>query len=57
MADLCIAVDPGFDAMKVVANGIPFKFAFNVVETDERKRTDYHLRPDFMLLRDEQDST
>ena len=29
-----IAVDPGFDSMKVVANVIVFKFPFNVVETD-----------------------
>lgn len=57
MSDLYIAVDPGFDAMKVVANGIPFKFPFNVVETDERKMTDYRLRPDFMLLQDEQGGT
>lgn len=49
---LFIAVDPGFDSMKVVANGIVFKFPFNVVETDERKMTDYRLRDDFMLYQD-----
>lgn len=25
---LLIAIDPGFDAMKVIANGINFKFPF-----------------------------
>ena len=49
MHNLFIAVDPGFDSMKVVANGKVFKFPFNVVETDERKMTDYRLRDDFML--------
>ena len=33
---LLIAIDPGFDAMKVIANGIHFKFPFSAVETDER---------------------
>ena len=51
MKRLFIAVDPGFDSMKVVANGNVFKFPFNVVETDERKMTDYHLRDDFLLFR------
>lgn len=49
MADLFVAVDPGFDSMKVIANGIVFKFPFNVMETDERKMSDYRLRNDFML--------
>ena len=31
MQDLLIAIDPGFDSMKVVANGRVFKFPFNVV--------------------------
>ena len=48
---LFIAVDPGFDSMKVVANGIVFKFPFNVVETDERKMSDYALRNDFLLYK------
>jgi len=52
MQNLYIAVDPGFDTMKVVANGTVFKFPFNVVETDERKMTDYRLRDDFMLYQD-----
>lgn len=49
MQNLFVAIDPGFDSMKVVANGKVFKFPFNVVETDERKMTDYRLRDDFML--------
>lgn len=38
---LLIAIDPGFDSMKVIANGIHFKFPFSAVETDERKMSDY----------------
>lgn len=57
MQDLFIAVDPGFDSMKVVANGKVFKFPFNVVETDERKMTDYRLRDDFILLQKPDGST
>lgn len=57
MTDLFVAVDPGFDSMKVVANGQVFKFPFNVVETDERKMTDYRLRPDFMLYQDNRGAT
>lgn len=54
---LYVAVDPGFDSMKVVANGRVFKFPFNVVSTDERKMTDYHLRDDFILLKKPDGST
>lgn len=54
---LFIAVDPGFDSMKVIANGIAFKFPFNVVETDERKMSDYGLRDDFMLYQTVQGAT
>lgn len=53
MQKLVIAVDPGFDSMKVVANGKLFKFPFNVVETDERKMSDYKLRDSFMLYQDD----
>ncbi len=51
MQTLYVAVDPGFDSMKVIANGKEFKFPFNVVETDERKMSDYALRDDFMLYK------
>lgn len=54
---LFIAVDPGFDSMKVVANGNTFKFPFNVVETNERKLNDYRLRDDFMLMQKDDGST
>ena len=49
MQTLHISLDPGFDSMKVVANGEVFKFPFNVVETDERKMTNVRLRDNFML--------
>ena len=55
--NLYVAVDPGFDSMKVVANGKAFKFPFNVVETDERKMTDYRLRDDFMLYQGREGTT
>lgn len=51
MNPLYIAIDPGFDSLKVIANGIAFKFPFNVVETDERKMSDYALRDDFLLYK------
>jgi len=54
---LFIAVDPGFDSMKVVANGKAFKFPFNVIETNERKMNDYRLRDDFMLMEKDDGST
>lgn len=54
---LHIAIDPGFDSMKVVANGKVFKFPFNAVETDERKISDYGLRDDFILYKDETGTT
>ena len=49
---LLIAIDPGFDAMKVIANGINFKFPFCAVETDERKMSDYGGRNGFILYKD-----
>ena len=48
MSQLRIGVDVGFDHLKVIANGRAFKFPFNVVETDERKLTEYALRDDFL---------
>lgn len=51
MAQLRIAVDPGFDHMKVIANEKAFKFPFNVVETGERKLTEYALREDFLMYK------
>lgn len=57
MPKLCIAIDPGFDSMKVVANGQVFKFPFNVVETDERNMSDYGLRDDFLLYKSKTGTT
>lgn len=54
---LYIAVDPGFDSMKVIANGKAFKFPFNAIETNERKMNDYRLRDDFMLIQRNDGST
>lgn len=48
---LTIAIDPGFDSIKVMANGVAFKIPFNVVETDERKRSDYAINDKFLLYR------
>ena len=53
MQDLFIAIDPGFDTIKVAANGKVFKFPFAVVETDERKMNDYNLRDSFLCHKDE----
>lgn len=52
MQDLYIAIDPGFDTVKVAANGKVFKFPFAVVETDERKMSDYNLRDTFLCHKD-----
>lgn len=49
---LLISIDPGFDSLKVIANGKHFKFPFNAVETDERKMSDYGSRKNFMLYKD-----
>lgn len=49
---LLIAIDPGFDSMKVIANGMHFKFPFSAVETDERKMSDYGGRCGFILYKD-----
>lgn len=57
MQDLFIAIDPGFDTIKVAANGRVFKFPFAVVETDERKMNDYNLRDSFLCHKDEHGTT
>lgn len=54
---LLIAIDPGFDSMKVIANGQAFKFPFSAVETDERKMSDYGNRNGFILYKDESGAT
>ena len=54
---LLIAIDPGFDSMKVIANGVHFKFPFSAVETDERKMSDYGGRKGFILYKDRSGAT
>lgn len=54
---LLLAIDPGFDSVKIVANGKIFKFPFNAVETDERKMSDYGSRKGFVLYKDENGAT
>lgn len=54
---LLISLDPGFDSMKVIANGNNFKFPFVARETDERKLSDYGDRQDFILYKDEAGAT
>lgn len=55
--NLLISIDPGFDSMKVVANGRVFKFPFNAVSTDERKINDYGIRNGLILYKDETGAT
>lgn len=54
---LFVSIDPGFDNMKVIANGQHYKFPFNAVETDERKMSDYGRRDGFILYKDESGTT
>lgn len=54
---LLIAIDPGFDSMKVIANGRHFKFPFSAAETDERKMSDYGGRNGFILYKDAHGAT
>ena len=54
---LFVSIDPGFDNMKVIANGQHYKFPFNAVETDERKMSDYGRRHGFILYKDESGTT
>ena len=54
---LFVSIDPGFDNMKVIANGQHYKFPFNAVETDERKMSDYGRRNGFILYKDESGTT
>lgn len=57
MTKLILAIDPGFDSLKVVANGKTFKIPFNVIETDERKMDEYAIRDDFLLYKDHRGTT
>lgn len=57
MTSLMLAIDPGFDSLKIVANGKTFKIPFNVMEIDERKMSEYALTEDFLLYRDKMGAT
>lgn len=49
---LLMAIDPGFDSVKVIANGQHFKFPFSAIETDERRMADYGNHKNFVLYKD-----
>lgn len=55
--DLYIAVDPGFDTIKVIANGKFFKFPFNTEKTDEKKISNMTVADDFILYRNKDNET
>ncbi|MGN0144486.1 MAG: hypothetical protein ACI398_05845 [Clostridium sp.] len=55
--ELYIAVDPGFDTIKVVANGKFFKFPFNTEKTDEKKISNMSVADDFILYRNKDNET
>lgn len=55
--ELYIAVDPGFDTVKVVANGKFFKFPFNTEKTDEKKISNMTVGNDFILYRNNDNET
>lgn len=57
MTNLILAIDPGFDSMKVIANGRAFKIPFSVTETDERKLDEYAIGDDFLLYKDKVGTT
>ncbi|WP_294373592.1 ParM/StbA family protein [uncultured Clostridium sp.] len=55
--EVYIAVDPGFDTIKVVANGEFFKFPFNTEKTDEKKISNMTVADDFILYRNKDNET
>lgn len=54
---LLISIDPGFDSVKVIANGHHFKFPFSAIETDERLMSDYGDQREFILYKDRSGAT
>lgn len=52
--DIFISLDPGFDSMKVVLNGLFFKFPFNVEPTDEKHFADSFVTDKFYLYRNDE---
>lgn len=57
MKQMFIAVDPGFDSMKVIADGLAFKFPFNAVKTDESSISNFAIQDNFILYRDDNGAT
>ena len=55
--ELYIAVDPGFDTIKVIANGKFFKFPFNIEKTDEKKISNMTVAEDFILYKNNDNET
>lgn len=55
--EVYIAVDPGFDTIKVIANGKFFKFPFNTEKTDEKKISNMTVADDFILYRNKDNET
>lgn len=55
--ELYIAVDPGFDTVKVIANGQFFKFPFNTEKTDEKRISNMTVADDFILYRNKDNET
>lgn len=55
--ELYIAVDPGFDTVKVIANGKFFKFPFNTEKTDEKKISNMTVGNDFIFYRNKDNET
>ena len=49
MQKLNVAIDPGFDSMKVIANGKAFKFPFSVIRTDESNQQDMRIQSNRIL--------
>lgn len=54
---LQLSIDPGFDSIKIIANGMHFKFPFSAIETDERNMSDYGSRLGFVLYKGESGTT
>lgn len=51
--ELVISLDPGFDSMKVIVNGLEFKFPFNIVPISYDQTTDlFTVTEDYYVIQD-----
>ena len=51
--ELIISLDPGFDSMKVIVNGLAFKFPFNILPiTYEQTRDLFQVNDDYFVIKD-----